>query len=156
MSCAKQLPTLRIVLDTCILKLATLPNPANKAAFIWELCQRGKLQFFGSPDTLGEYHRVLAGHPAFLEEIQAAIELCYPFFTATAIEHEPDNRFLEVALAAQADYLIQSIPRTDILTGKIMKGCASSLRANFFGKAMCNRCWPTFNSGLCLACPAIP
>ena len=49
---------------------------------------------------------MLAGHPLFLEEIQAAIELCYPFFTATAIEHGPDNRFLEVALAAQADYLI--------------------------------------------------
>jgi predicted nucleic acid-binding protein len=55
---------------------------------------------------LGEYHRVLAGHPLFLKEIQAAIELCYPFFTATAIEYEPDNRFLEVALAVQADYLI--------------------------------------------------
>ena len=97
---------MRIVLDTCVLKLATLPNAANKAAFIWEVCHRGKFQFFGSPDTLGEYHRVLAGHPLFLEEIQAAIELCYPFFTATAIEHEPDNRFLEVALAAQTDYLI--------------------------------------------------
>jgi len=32
--------------------------------------------------------------------------LCYPFFTATAIEHEPDNRFLEVALAVEADYLV--------------------------------------------------
>jgi len=94
------------VLDTCVLKLATLPNPANRAAVIWELCHREKLQFFGSPDTLGEYHRVLADHPLFLEEIQAGIELCYPFFSATAIEHEPDNRFLEVALAAQVDYLI--------------------------------------------------
>ena len=43
---------------------------------------------------MGEYHRVLADHPMFLEEIQ------------TAIEHEPDNHFLEVALAVQADYLI--------------------------------------------------
>jgi len=89
-----------------VLKLATLPNSGNKAAIIWELCRREKLQIFGSPDTLGEYHRVLANHPLFLEEIQAVIELCYPFFTATAIEHEPDNRFLEVALAAQADYLV--------------------------------------------------
>jgi predicted nucleic acid-binding protein len=97
---------LRIVLDTCVLKLTTLPNPGNKSAVIWELCQREKFQIFGSPDTLGEYHRVLADHPMFLEEIQTAIELCYPFFTATAIEHEPDNRFLEVALAVQADYLI--------------------------------------------------
>ena len=66
----------------------------------------GKVSDFGSPDTLGEYHRVLANHPLFLEEIQARIELCYPFFTATAIAHEPDNRFLEVALAVSADFLI--------------------------------------------------
>ena len=97
---------MRLVLDTCVLKLATLPNPANKAAFIWELCRLGKFRIFGSPDTLGEHHRVLAAHPAFLEEIQSVMELCFPLFTATAIEHEPDNRFLEVALAAQADYLI--------------------------------------------------
>jgi predicted nucleic acid-binding protein len=74
------------------------------------LCRREKLRFFGSPDTLGEYHRVLANHPLFLEEIQAVIEPCYPFFTATAIEHEPDNRFLEVALAVQADYLVTVNP----------------------------------------------
>jgi predicted nucleic acid-binding protein len=49
---------------------------------------------------------VLANHPLFLEEIQAVIELCYPFFTTTAIEHEPDNRFLEVALTVRADYLV--------------------------------------------------
>jgi predicted nucleic acid-binding protein len=49
---------------------------------------------------------VLADYALFLEEIHARVELCYPFFTATAIEHEPDNRFLEVALAAQADYLV--------------------------------------------------
>lgn len=97
---------MRLVLDTCLLKLATLPNPANKAAFIWELCRQGQAQIFGSPDTLGEYHRVLAPHPAFLEEIQSGLELCFPLFTATAIEHEPDNRFLEVALAVRADYLI--------------------------------------------------
>jgi predicted nucleic acid-binding protein len=97
---------LRLVLDTCVLKLATLPNPANKSAFIWQLCQQGNFQTFGSPDTLGEYHRVLAGHPKFLEEIQSGLELCFPLFTATAIEHEPDNRFLEVALAVQADFLI--------------------------------------------------
>ncbi len=89
-----------------MLKLATLPNPTNKAAFICELCQRGIFKTYGSPDTLVEYHRVLAEHPLFLEEVQAAMELCYPLFTATAIEHEPDNRFLEVALAVQAEYLI--------------------------------------------------
>ncbi|MEI7941223.1 MAG: hypothetical protein WCK27_31495 [Verrucomicrobiota bacterium] len=67
------------MLDTCVVKLATLPNPGNKAAIIWELCPREMLPIFGSPDTLSEYHRVLAEQPLFLEEIQAGIELCYPF-----------------------------------------------------------------------------
>ena len=104
--CAQPAPTLRIILDTCVLKLATLPNPENKAAFIWELCRMGLFEVFCSPDTLAEYHRVLAGHPRFLEEIHGRVELCYPLFTATAIAHEPDNRFLEVALAVRADYLL--------------------------------------------------
>ena len=97
---------MRLVLDTCVLKLATLPNPENKAAFIWELCRQGCFEIYCSPDTLAEYHRVLADHPRLLEEIQERVELCYPLFTATPITHEPDNRFLEVALAVQADYLI--------------------------------------------------
>ena len=45
------------MLDTCVLKLATLPNPGNKAAIIWELCQRKMLPIFGSPDTLSEYQK---------------------------------------------------------------------------------------------------
>ena len=123
--CARPAPNLRVVLDTCVLKLATLPNPGNKSAIIWELCRREKLRIFGSPDTLGEYHRVLANHPLFLEEIQAGIELCYPFFTATAIEHEPDNRFLEVALAVQADCLVTVNTARGTLTGKTTRLCAS-------------------------------
>ena len=62
-----------------MLKLATLPSPGNKSAIIWELCQPEKLRIFGSLDTLGEYHRVLANHPLFLEEIKAVIELCFLF-----------------------------------------------------------------------------
>lgn len=93
-----------------MLKLATLPNPANKAAFIWEGVHRGLFTAHASPDTLGEYMRVLAGHPAFLAEVQARMEVCYPLFRATAIGHEPDNRFLEVALAVEADYLITVNP----------------------------------------------
>ena len=41
-----------------------------------------------------------------LAEIQAHFRLCLPFFTATAIKHEPDNRILECALASRADYPI--------------------------------------------------
>ncbi|MCX8090294.1 MAG: PIN domain-containing protein [Verrucomicrobiae bacterium] len=97
---------MRLVLDTCVLVLATLPAPRNKAAFIWELCRRNLFQVYVSPDTLAEYQRVLFAYPRFLLEIQAVAQICYPLFSVKAVRHEPDNRFLEVALAAEADYLI--------------------------------------------------
>jgi hypothetical protein len=46
---------LKAFLDTCVLKLATLPNPANKSAVIVELCLREVLHAYVTPDTLGEY-----------------------------------------------------------------------------------------------------
>jgi predicted nucleic acid-binding protein len=98
--------TLRVVLDTCVLKLATLPHPANKSAIVVELCSREMITAYVTPDTLGEYQRVLCDCPVLLEEIQEHFHLCLPLFSATAIEHEPDNRFLECALACEADYLI--------------------------------------------------
>ena len=97
---------LKTVLDTCVLKLATLPNPANKSAVIVELCLREVLHAYATPDTLGEYQRVLGDSPLLLEEIQEHFRLCLPLFTATAIKHEPDNRILECALACRATYLI--------------------------------------------------
>jgi predicted nucleic acid-binding protein len=97
---------LRVVLDTCILRLSTLPNPANKSAVIVELSLRGALQAYVSPDVMGEYQRVLSDCPLLLEEIQNRFHVCLPLFTATAIEHEPDNRILESALACEADYLV--------------------------------------------------
>jgi predicted nucleic acid-binding protein len=97
---------LRVVLDTCILRLSTLPNPANKSAVIVELCLCGALQAYVSPDVLGEYQRVWSDCPVLLEEIQERFHVCLPLFTATAVEHEPDNRILESALACEADYLV--------------------------------------------------
>ncbi len=88
------------------MKLATLPNPANPSAAIVELCLREVLHAYVTPDTLGEYQRVLADCPLLLAEIQAHFRLCLPLFTATAIRHEPDNRILECALACRANYLI--------------------------------------------------
>lgn len=97
---------MRVVLDACILRLSTLPNPANKSAVIVELCLRGALQAYVSPDVLGEYQRVLSDCPLLLEEVQERFHVCLPLFTGTAIEHEPDNRILESALACEANYLV--------------------------------------------------
>lgn len=99
-------PTLNVTLDTCVLKLATLPNPANKSAAIVELCLREQLQAYVTPDVLAEYQRVLSDVPALLEQIHSHFTLCMPLFSATAIAHEPDNRILECALASEADYLV--------------------------------------------------
>jgi predicted nucleic acid-binding protein len=104
--CGPPSRTLRVVLDTCVLKLATLPDPASKAAVIVELCVREVLRAYVTPDVLGEYQRVLGDQPLLLEDIQEYFHLCLPLFTATAIKHEPDNRILECGLACRANYLI--------------------------------------------------
>jgi hypothetical protein len=46
---------LKAVLDTCILELATFPNPNNPAALIVSLCAQGLLECWASPAMLEEY-----------------------------------------------------------------------------------------------------
>lgn len=106
MRCALPGRILKVVLDTCVLKLATLPNPGSKSAVIVELCVRESLHAYVSPDTLAECQRVLDDCPELLAEIQEHFRPCIPLFRATGIKHEPDNRILECALASRADYLI--------------------------------------------------
>jgi len=97
---------LKVVLDTCVLKLATLPNPVNPAALIVELCLAGAIQAWASPAMVEEYQEVLAGHPDLLQRAVSKLELCYPLTELAVIRHEPDNRFLECALAVPVDYLL--------------------------------------------------
>jgi predicted nucleic acid-binding protein len=97
---------LKLVLDTCILKLATFAATDNPAALIVELCRHRLVEWWGTPAILDEYQDVLAGEPEFLTEVVGCVELCYPLTTLAVIRHEPDNRFLECALAVRADYLV--------------------------------------------------
>jgi predicted nucleic acid-binding protein len=97
---------LRAVLDTCVLKLATFPRRNNPAALAATLGFRGCLEWWASPAILEEYAAVLADEPAILEQVYLCIQLCWPLTTLAIIRHEPDNRFLECALACHADYLI--------------------------------------------------
>jgi predicted nucleic acid-binding protein len=99
-------PTLRAVLDTCILKLATLSNPVNRAALIVELALRRRIEMWASPAMLEEYTEVLAAEPEFLSEVTNILQIAYPLTLLRVIHHEPDNRILECALAVQADWLI--------------------------------------------------
>src|SRR5437660_12293930 len=55
---------------------------------------------------LEEYADVLGDHPEFVAEIVESFPVCYPLTELSVIRHEPDNRFLECALAASAEFII--------------------------------------------------
>src|SRR2546423_2290163 len=55
---------------------------------------------------LDEYAEVLGDRPDFVAEITALCRLCHPLTELSIIRHEPDNRFLECAFGANADYLV--------------------------------------------------
>jgi predicted nucleic acid-binding protein len=95
--------TFRVVLDTCILKLATFPAENNASALIYELARATLMEAWVSPAILEEYADVLADQPEFVAEIVESFPVCYPLTELSVIRHEPDNRFLECALAANAE-----------------------------------------------------
>ena len=97
---------MRVVLDTCILKLATLPTAVNPAALIVELALAGRLEPWASPAMIEEYAEVLREHEVFLQRVLQRLEICYPLTELEIIRHRPDNRFLECAMAVEADYLV--------------------------------------------------
>ena len=54
---------MRVVLDTCILKLATFPADNNASALICELALAGLIEAWVSPVILEEDADVLGDHP---------------------------------------------------------------------------------------------
>jgi len=97
---------LKVVLDTCVLKLATLANRDNPSALIVALAVSAKLEWWVSPAILDEYESVLAEHPEVLILMHEWAEICHPLTVLDLVRHEPDNRFLECALAVEAEYLV--------------------------------------------------
>lgn len=97
---------MRVVLDTCILKLATFPGENNASALIFELARAGLIEAWVSPAILEEYADVLSDEPEFVAEIVNNCRECHPLTELNVIRHEPDNRFLECALAAGADFIV--------------------------------------------------
>jgi predicted nucleic acid-binding protein len=59
-----------------------------------------------SPAILEEYSVVLASEPELLAFVHDQFQACYPLMQLDCIRHEPDNRFIECALAVSADFLI--------------------------------------------------
>ena len=97
---------MRVVLDTCILKLATFQRSNNASALIYELARHGAIETWASPAMLEEYAEVLGDHPEFVAEIFGLCRASYPLTELHIIRHEPDNRFLECAFASSADFII--------------------------------------------------
>jgi predicted nucleic acid-binding protein len=52
------------------------------------------------------YADVLGDHPEFVADIFESVSVCYPLTELSVIRHEPDNRFLECALAANAVFIV--------------------------------------------------
>jgi len=124
---------IRVVLDTNIIVSAMLV-PAGKQASILLLALRGDIALCASLPVLEEYEEVLR-RPRFrlrpaeiatlLQNIRGLGTIVTPSRTLSVSTDEADNRFLECAEAADADYLVtgntRHFPlthhRTQIVTG---------------------------------------
>ena len=102
---------MRVVLDTCILKLATFPGENNASALIFELAHAGLIEAWVSPAILEEYADVLGDQPEFVAEIVDRFTVCYPLTDLRVIRHEPDNRFLECAHLPEVGRLVKKLMR---------------------------------------------
>lgn len=124
----------RVVLDTNIIVSALLV-PAGTQASVLLLAFRGDIALYLSAPVLAEYEEVLR-RPRFklqprhietaLRDIRKVGRLVEPTHPLSISPHESDNRFLECAEAAEADYLVtgntrhfpQTHKQTKIITGR--------------------------------------
>ena len=83
---------MRVVLDTCFLKLATFPADNNASALIYELAHAGLIAAWVSPAILEEYADVLRDHPEFVAEIVESFPVCYPVTAASIGERGEAQR----------------------------------------------------------------
>ena len=124
----------RVVLDTNIIVSALLV-PAGTQASVLLLALKGQIALYISHAVLAEYEEVLRRPRLKLQtrQIQEALaairkvaHFIMPTQTLSVSAHESDNRFLECAEAARADYLVtgntrhfpQSHKTTKIVTGR--------------------------------------
>jgi putative PIN family toxin of toxin-antitoxin system len=124
----------RVVLDTNVIVSATLV-PSGTQASVLLLALRGDLKLCLSEPVFSEYEEVLQRprfklHPrqihAVLRDIRKAALFVRPAGKLAASSDESDNRLLECAHAARADYLVTGNLRhfptaykmTKIVTGR--------------------------------------
>lgn len=102
------------MIDTNVLVSAALKLSSNEAA-VFLLVANKQVRLFVSASLLEEYRDVLLrprlkidpNRIAFLLDLIAReATLLQPAMHVSASPHEPDNRFLECAEAAEADFLV--------------------------------------------------
>jgi uncharacterized protein len=108
------MPRPSVVLDTNVIVSAHLKEEGLER-FVLDLALARKLQLFLSDKILEEYEGVLARatfklNPAkvaaSLRLLEKAATMIYPQKKITAAKDPDDNKFLECAADAQADYLV--------------------------------------------------
>ena len=110
---------MRIVLDTNIL-ISALVSDKGASAHILARCQAGELELLVSPDSLAELRRVLT-YPRIRKRVkysdeqierfvaflaQFAIVLTPPTAIRVVAADADDDKFVELALAGEAQYLV--------------------------------------------------
>ena len=128
------MPAPRVVLDTNVVVSAHL-NAGGWEAFVFDLAVARKLQWYVSPEILVEYQDVLSRKkfrltPALVEQsldlIRQSSLLVRPSVEFHITADESDNKFLECAHEAKADFLVsgnkrhypKSFANTKILNAK--------------------------------------
>jgi uncharacterized protein len=104
----------KAVIDTNVLVSGLLNEHGAEAAVLFTVAEN-KLMWCVSSAILAEYEAVLRRpkfsdiperHITALLELAAAAHVFAPLQSLKVSPHEPDNRFIECAEAAQADFLI--------------------------------------------------
>jgi putative PIN family toxin of toxin-antitoxin system len=106
--------TLKAVYDTNVIVSAALKSGSIPASLV-ALAMAQQVRLFVSPAIWEEYTKVLkrpkfgfspAAVDAFLRDLKWAATMVRPTQTVSAAHDEADNRFLECAQKAQADYFV--------------------------------------------------
>ncbi len=116
---------MHIVLDTNV--LLTCFSSRSKTHLIWQSLRQGKFSLCVTTDILAEYEEIIAEHtsPELAEAVLDAIlhlpnrRLITRYFKWNLIVADPDdNKFVDCAVAAGADYIVSEDRHFQVL-GKI-------------------------------------
>ena len=111
-----------VVIDTnCLLQIIARKSPYRP---IWDAFLEGRYELCVSNEILDEYQEILSQQitPTIAENIvllilnQENVRLVDPYFRMSLITADPDdNKFVDCAFAAGADYLVSEDSHFDVL-----------------------------------------